>query len=95
MFTQASKDVFVFDSSSHFTCLLEVEINCKGMAGNYSFGIEPRTFTNNDFKNFKQLISIVETLQKNIFKPASHLGELVNSRLKFKINAKDGLLQIH
>lgn len=79
-----------FPDSSHFHCDVEVEINCKGKAGNYTFGIEPRTFSRDDFQSFRQVISLVEALRNFLFIPATYLGEQVNSNARFRIQVKGG-----
>ena len=77
-------------SKSHFHCDITVEINCEGKAGNYNFAIEPRTFNQEDFENFRQLIVLIYKLRNYAFKPAIYLGENVNSKVKFRLAAKDG-----
>ncbi len=79
-----------FPDSSHFHCDIEVEINCLGKAGNYTFGIEPRTFSRDDFQSFRQVISLVEALRNFTFTPAIYLGEQVNSNAHFRIQIKNG-----
>jgi len=89
-FMLQAADAFAFDSNSHFHCDITVEVNCEGKAGNYNFAIEPRTFNLKDFENFKQLIVLVYKLRDYAFKPAIYLGETVNSKVKFRLAAKDG-----
>lgn len=87
--TQAA-DAFKFAAGSHFFCDITVEINCSGKAGNYNLAIEPRTFNLADFENFKQLIALLEKLRPFSFQPAIYLGEAVNSKVKFRVLAKEG-----
>lgn len=85
-------DTFAFDPKSHFYCDITVEVNCKGKAGNYDFAFEPRTFTPQHFEYLKQLIALVNRLHDCTFKPAFYLGEDVNSKVRFRLMAKDGKL---
>lgn len=88
-------DSFIhFSKTSHFFCDVEVEINCKGEAGNYLLSIEPRLFHAEDFEYFKQLIALIESLRNYKFKPAYYLGEDVNSRVKFRLYADKGKVRI-
>ncbi len=89
-FARQMADVFKFSPDSHFFCDIDVEINCDGKAGNYTFTIEPRTFDMADFENFKQLISLVEKLRNYTFVPAVYLGANVNSKTSFRITTKNG-----
>lgn len=89
-FAKQAAGVLVFEPNSHFVCDVSVEVNCKGQAGNYDFAIEPRTFSLKDFEYFKQLIGLVNQLKSFAFKPAHYLGEDVNSKVKFRLAAKDG-----
>ena len=91
-FMTAAPDAFSFDAGSHFTCGVTVEVNCEGKAGNYHFAIEPRNFKPADFENFKQLIALVNKLTDLNFTPAIYLGENVNSKISFKLLAKNGKL---
>lgn len=89
-FTKLIDSAFTFPANSNFFCDITAEINCEGKAGNYDFAIEPRTFDYNDFKNFKQLMALVEKLRNYTFKPAVNLGENVNSSVRFRLMAKNG-----
>ena len=90
VFMQQVADAFTFSNRSHFFCDITVEVNCNGEAGNYDFAIEPRTFKPEDFEYFTQLIAFVNHLRTATFKPAFYLGENVNSKLRFRLLAKDG-----
>ena len=89
-FIAQAADAFTFAAGSHFFCDITVEVNCNGKAGNYILAIEPRTFNISDFENFKQLIALLEKLRGFSFQPAIYLGEAVNSKVKFRVLAKDG-----
>jgi hypothetical protein len=89
-FIAQAVDAFKFAAGSHFFCDITVEVNCSGKAGNYDLAIEPRTFNISDFENFKQLIALLEKLRSFSFQPAIYLGEAVNSKVKFRVLAKDG-----
>lgn len=78
------------DSASHFFCDITVEVNCKGIAGNYDFAIEPRTFKQQDYVYFSQLIELINSLRNQSYVPAYYLGENVNSRVSFRLAAKQG-----
>lgn len=88
-FTQV-KDGIVLDSSSHFFCDITVEVNCKGIAGNYDFAIEPRTFSQQDYFYFNRLVDLINSLRNYNYKPAYYLGENVNSQVSFRLAAKHG-----
>ena len=84
-------DSFIhFSNTSRFFCDLQVDINCKGEAGNYLLSIEPRLFHAEDFEYFKQLVALIESLRNFKFKPAYYLGEDVNGRVKFRLYADKG-----
>ena len=89
-FIAQAADAFTFAAGSHFFCDITVEVNCNGKAGNYILAIEPRTFNISDFENFKQLIALLEKLRGFSFQPAIYLGEAVNSKVKFRLLAKEG-----
>ena len=89
-FLKQALETFTFDAKSHFYCDITVEVNCKGEAGNYTFAIEPRTFNGQDFEYFKQLIALVNKLRGYSFVPAFYLGENVNSKVRFRMAAKEG-----
>lgn len=89
-FIAQAADAFTFAAGSHFFCDITVEVNCSGKAGNYDLAIEPRTFNLSDFENFKQLIALLEKLRSFSFQPAIYLGEAVNSKVKFRLLAKEG-----
>ncbi len=91
-FMLKATEAFTFDAKSHFHCDIAVEVNCEGKAGNYTFAIEPRTFNLQDFEYFTQLIALVNRLYDYAFKPAYYLGEDVNSKVRFRIAAKEGKL---
>ncbi len=90
LFLESAIASITFNERSKFFCDIEVEINCKGESGNHIFRIEPRGFGPDDFENFKQLIEAVEKFRGHPFTPAIYLGELVNSKLKFRLAAKNG-----
>lgn len=90
VFARAADSTFNFEETSHFFCDVTVEINCEGKAGNYSISIEPRTFTLEDYHHFLTLISLIEKLSPQSFTPAIYLGEKVNSKVKFRLAAKNG-----
>ena len=94
VFMKQAAKVFTFSIKSHFFCDIAAEVNCKGEAGNYNFAIEPRTFKPEDFEYFTQLITLVNGLRKVTFKPAFYLGENVNSKVRFRLFAKDGKVEI-
>ncbi|HLP20350.1 MAG TPA: hypothetical protein VK174_08615 [Chitinophagales bacterium] len=77
-------------AGSHFYCDISAEINCEGKAGNYNFAFEPRTFTIDDFEILKQYITLVNAMRETVFTPAIYLGEKVNSKVRFKLLAKEG-----
>lgn len=89
-FMKQAADAFIFDHKSHFFCDVTAEVNCKGKAGNYNFAFEPRTFKQQDFEYLKQLVDLVNRLRDFTFKPAFYLGQDVNSKVRFRLVAKDG-----
>ncbi len=90
VFARVADTTFTFEETSHFFCDIQVEINCKGKAGNYSFSVEPRTFTLSDYNHFLKLMQLVNNLQQHVFTPAVYLGEKVNTITKFRLSAKAG-----
>lgn len=89
-FARQMEGAFTFAEKSHFFCDIDVEINCEGKAGNYTFTIEPRTFDQADYENFKQLMAFVEKLRNYTFIPAVNLGENVNSKTSFRFTTRNG-----
>lgn len=89
-FLEAALTSITFSPKSNFFSDIEVELNCKGEAGNYIFRIEPRGFGPADFENVKQLMALVEKFRAHLFTPAIYLGEQVNSKQKFRLLAKNG-----
>ncbi len=89
-FASQMNNVLLFNPAHHFACDVTVEVDCNGKAGNYTFGIEPRTFKQQDFDYVVQLIAFVNSLAKYEFKPAYYLGENVNSKVSFRLMAKEG-----
>ncbi len=94
VFANQMASAFSFDSASHFFCDITVEVSCEGKAGNYLFGIEPRTFSMADFSCLKQLVVFVNKLRDYEFTPAYYLGENVNTKVKLRLEAKDGVAVI-
>lgn len=89
-FQQAADSLIHFDVKSRFFCDIEVDITCNGRAGNYIFRIEPAGFSTVDFNNFKEMMEVVNYLSHQTLTPAIHLGEKVNSRIKFRLMAVNG-----
>lgn len=84
----------VFPDSSKFQCDISAEIDCRGKAGNFGFGIEPRIFYEGEMESFRQLIALVHSLRDYEYTPAMYLGEQVNSKAKFRLIVRKGQLGI-
>lgn len=91
-FMEEAIKAIAIPAGNRFYCDISVEVDCKGRAGNYSFGIEPRNFKYSDYEVFKQLIGLINSLNGRTFKPAHYLGEDVNSKVKFRLLVKDDKL---
>lgn len=89
-FARRMEGAFTFNPAHHFFCDITVEVDCNGKAGNYTFGIEPRTFKPQDFEYVTQLVAFINSLAEYSFKPAYYLGENVNSKVSFRLVAKEG-----
>ena len=90
-FIKQAETAFTFTEATHWYCDISAEINCDGEAGNYTFAVEPRTFKAEDLEYFKQLINLVNTKLKTYeFQPAIYLGEKVNTKVRFRLAAKNG-----
>lgn len=89
---EALKVITTIPPHNHFRCEITVEVDCNGRAGNYNFGIEPRTFSTNDYLVFEQLIKTIQGLRNTVFTPAYYLGENVNSKVRFVLLVKDDKL---
>lgn len=89
---EAIRVITYIPQRNHFRCDMAVEIDCKGRAGNYTFGIEPRTFSIYDYKVLEQLIKTIDGLRNTTFTPAYYLGESVNSKVRFVLQVKDDKL---
>jgi hypothetical protein len=89
---EALRVITAIPAHNHFRCEITVEVDCKGRAGNYNFGIEPRTFSVDDYKVLEQLIKTIDGLRNTTFTPAYYLGESVNSKVRFVLLVKDDKL---
>jgi hypothetical protein len=91
-FMEEALKTITIPAGNRFNCEVSVEIDCKGMAGNYTFGLEFRTFKYSDYEVFSQLIALINSISTRAFKPAHYLGEDVNSKVRFRLLVKDNKL---